>query len=111
MNSDQKVIQRIIRQALKEDQARADVTTRILIPEQERGHAQILVKEMAVVYGLDVVTQIFKSLDRHIKIFYFVKEGQQIKKGQRIAVIKGKARAILSAERTALDFLGFGYRN
>ncbi len=98
--------ERIIREALKEDIGRGDLTTNILVPPQAMAEAEIIMKEPAVICGMEIVSEVFKVLDRQVKIKILYPDGKFISKPQRVAVIKAKARAILTGERVALNFLG-----
>lgn len=95
----------LIRNALLEDMNNGDITTDNLIDEESVSTAEIMVKEDGVVAGLDVARQTFCLLDEHIDFVKLVKDGASVKKGDIIAKIKGKTRAILSGERTALNFI------
>ena len=95
----------IVNNALSEDAVRSDITTRILIPEDFNIHAEIVSKDKGVVCGLSIARLAFKLLDKNIKFVPNFKDGEAVKKGEVLAAIYGKARAILSAERTALNLL------
>lgn len=97
--------QQLIRNALKEDIGRTDITSRILIPPREELKAEILLKEDAVIAGLDIAKMIFKTLDKAVLFNAQCSDGSSQRAGKVIAALRGNARAILSAERTALNFL------
>jgi len=97
----------LIREALKEDIGRRDITTEFLIPIDKTVKAVILAKENCVICGIDVAKLVFNTLDKKIKFKSGLRDGTAVKKGKIIASLSGKARSILSAERTALNFLGF----
>ncbi|OGX43133.1 MAG: nicotinate-nucleotide diphosphorylase (carboxylating) [Omnitrophica WOR_2 bacterium RIFCSPLOWO2_12_FULL_50_9] len=99
-------INRIIEMALREDTARNDVTTNSLIDPRQIARAEIVVRQEAVVCGLDIVQRVFQKLDKSVKLRFFCKEGEKVRKDTRILLLKGKTRALLSGERTALNFLG-----
>lgn len=101
-----KHIKGLITQALREDIGYGDVTTRALIPRQLRVDAVIIAKQTGSIAGLDIAKAVFLQLDKDIKFKAFVQDGNKIKAGKKIARISGSARAILTAERTALNFLG-----
>ncbi len=82
-----------------------DITTDNLINEESISTAEISAKENGVVAGLNVAKQTFHLLDENIDFIKLVEDGASVKKGDIIARIKGKTRAILSAERTALNFM------
>ena len=96
-------IRSLIRLALEEDAASQDVTTQTLIPKKLIIEAQIRAKDRGVVCGLPFAEACFKLLDPKASFRFLIKEGQKVKSGQTLAVIRGKARAILSAERPALN--------
>jgi nicotinate-nucleotide pyrophosphorylase (carboxylating) len=95
----------IVRSALKEDIGTGDITTDTLIPFNKRVKAILIARDNLVVCGLDVAKLVFKTLDKDIKFRSLVKEGDFVKANKRLAVISGKARAILACERVALNFL------
>lgn len=95
----------IIRRALREDIGKKDITTELIIPKNKLIKAVLLAKEPCVVCGLDIARLVFQTKDNNIEFKPRVCEGEYIKKGRVIAKIKGEARAILTAERVALNFL------
>ena len=100
-----KNISKLISEALKEDGAGHDITTLALIPRDDASEAFIIAKTSGVIFGLAIAQMIFKNLDRLARCRFLCKEGQRAKSGQKIFHIKAKTRAILSGERTALNFL------
>ncbi len=103
---DLKKIDKIVRLALKEDCGAGDITTSLLVPAGLEVEASILVREPSVVCGLEFLKRTFLILDRTAEVSFLVAEGAKVKPGKVIAHIRGKARAILSGERVALNFLG-----
>ncbi len=99
------LINKIIAEALREDAAFGDITTNLLIKKDHVSKAQILIKEEAVICGLEVVKTVFKKLDRKIYFKTSFKDGHKVKKNTVVAVVTGKTRALLSGERVALNFL------
>ena len=95
-----------IRLALEEDLGAGDITTASIVPDDARAHARLVAKQEGIVAGLDVAEAVFLELDRSVSFKALVSEGSQISSGQVLAEIGGPAGAILSAERTALNFLG-----
>ncbi len=91
-------------QALAEDIGTGDVTA-ALIPADQQAKATIISRENAVICGIDWVNTCFHLLDKHIKIKWLVNEGEKISSNQLLCEISGNARALLSAERCALNFL------
>lgn len=99
------MVRQIIKQALKEDLVYGDITTNSLIPKEKKIEARIFSREDFVVCGINMAKQVFKALDKNAKIKLFYKDGDKVKALKTIIEIRAKARAILSAERVALNFL------
>jgi nicotinate-nucleotide pyrophosphorylase (carboxylating) len=95
-----------IRCALNEDIGPGDATTISIVPAEATMSGKIIAKQAGVVAGLDVVATTFRMLDENIDCSISVAEGQKVDDRQVLAVISGKARALLTGERTALNFLG-----
>jgi len=95
----------IIKQALKEDIGRRDITTESIIPKNKFVKAILLAKEDCVVCGLGLAGLVFKLKDKKIQFKPQVKDGQKIKKGKVLARLWGRAQSILTAERVALNFV------
>ena len=96
---------RLIKNALQEDIGSGDITSQIIIPKDKKVNAALLLKEKAVVCGLDIARQVFRAVDGSIKFQAKSKDGNLEKSGKIIARIQGNARSILRAERTALNLL------
>ncbi len=95
----------VIKNALQEDIGESDITTENMLPPTIKTVARIVANESCIVCGLPVVKEVFKQLDKNCVWRAKVADGDKVNKGQTIAVIKGNARAILTAERVALNFL------
>jgi len=95
----------LVESALKEDAADNDITTDCLVPKKSRAEAFFLAKEDLIICGLGISCLAFRQLDKNIKFKQYFSDGNSVKKGQVIATISGNARAILAAERVALNFL------
>jgi nicotinate-nucleotide pyrophosphorylase (carboxylating) len=95
----------LVRQALTEDLGSGDITTEALIGKDQTCAAVIRAKENGVICGLEVAAEVFRQLESRVRLIAKVREGRQVKKGQVIATLAGPARAILTGERTALNFL------
>ena len=93
-----------VARALAEDIGTGDLTA-ALIPAAQNAQATIISREDAVICGSDWVNACFHQLDNHIKIKWLVNEGEKISSNQLLCEISGNARALLSAERCALNFL------
>ncbi|MBI4972661.1 MAG: carboxylating nicotinate-nucleotide diphosphorylase [Candidatus Omnitrophica bacterium] len=100
-------IQDFVRLSLKEDIGRRDITTNVLIDKNKMVAAVLLAKESFIVCGLGVAALAFRLQDKNIKFKSLVKEGEFVRKEKVLARISGEARSILTAERTALNFLTF----
>lgn len=96
----------VIERALAEDIGAADATTDAIIPADAKLKARLLGKAGGVIAGLAIAEMTFQSLDERVRFESTLFDGDQIQAGQTIAEIEGPARAILTAERTALNFLG-----
>ena len=94
-----------IRAALQEDIPAEDVTTNAVVPAHQKARVQLLCKEEGIVAGLPVFVRAFALLNPSVQVELQVQEGQPVKPGQLVAVVEGSARALLSAERVALNFL------
>lgn len=95
-----------IKRALAEDIGSADVTTDAIVPIGSTLNAIIVAKQAGVVAGLDVVEATLSLLDDQVQFEGKVREGAQVTKGTVLANVSGSARALLTGERTALNFLG-----
>lgn len=99
-------LEKSIKSALREDlRTTGDITTDSIIPMGLKAKSFLLAKEDGRIAGLEVAMFVFKILDSRIKWKNLVKEGSVVKKGKRIAEIEGNYRALLTGERTALNFL------
>lgn len=95
----------LIRQALAEDIPDEDVTTNAVMPGPCPGEVDLLAKEDGVLAGLDVFTRVFTLLDPATRVEASVRDGDEVRAGDRLAVVRGDVRVLLSGERTALNFL------
>ena len=93
-----------VQQALKEDMGSGDVTA-ALIPAEKSATAQLICREKAILCGCNWFEMAFMVLNPEIQVQWFFKESQQINENDIVCEIKGNARHILTAERTALNFL------
>lgn len=101
------LIEEIIDRTLAEDLGRAgDVTTLATIPASARARAVIAAREAGVIAGSDLAIAAFRRMDQTIRFDTHLPDGTPINSGDVALVIEGPARAILSAERTALNFMG-----
>ena len=95
----------LVRNALAEDVGDGDVTTEATVSEDVRAHGLITQKQPGAIYGLDAAEAAFALLDPHATFQRHVTEGQWRESGP-VLDVTGQARALLTAERTALNFLG-----
>ncbi len=98
-------IDRYIMNALQEDITSEDVTTNAIMPEARQGKADLICKEDGIICGLEIFKRTFELLDDTAVFEAYVKDGDEVKKGQLMGVIKGDIKALLSGERTALNYL------
>lgn len=100
----QPYIQNQVRQALDEDVGDGDITAE-LIPESKTTTAEVISREPAVLCGKDWFNEVFTQLDSSIVIHWKKSDGDPVKTGEVLCEVVGSARSILTAERTALNFL------
>lgn len=101
------LVERAVLAALDEDLGAAgDITTDATIAADATGEAAIVARQSGVVAGLDLAEAAFEALDPGVRFTRIVADGGRVAEGGKIATVAGKTRALLSAERTALNFLG-----
>jgi nicotinate-nucleotide pyrophosphorylase (carboxylating) len=98
-------LKEIIRCALDEDIQPGDVTTQAVIPGTVLCRGKFLVKAAGVIAGLNVAENVFKMIDDKTEFKILIQDGNKVKAGDIVAEVKGRAASILTAERTALNFL------
>jgi nicotinate-nucleotide pyrophosphorylase (carboxylating) len=96
----------LVRRALAEDVGRGDVTSEATIPMGASASGRIVARERGIVAGLPIAELAFRLLDPAVQFDSTVKDGERVEAGVTLATIRGNARALLTAERTALNFLG-----
>jgi nicotinate-nucleotide pyrophosphorylase (carboxylating) len=99
-------LERIVHAALAEDVGAGDVTTEATVPADAMGTAALLVKEAGIVCGLRAAEVVFGALDPEIEFEAFAQDGDAVEAPALVARVSGSARAILTGERVALNFLG-----
>lgn len=99
------LIEKHVKQALEEDIGFEDITTDNLVSEDDKLECTLNSRVDGVFCGRDVFQCVFEVLDKNIDIKFYFKDGDEIKKGDKIADIKGSARAVLTGERTALNYV------
>ncbi len=99
-------IDQTVKVALAEDLGDAgDITCKALIPEHIQSTAYIVARADGVVSGLPCALAAFRTVDETLMVTFHKKDGDVVKQGEEIATVEGRARSILTAERTALNFL------
>lgn len=98
-------VDNLIKTALLEDINYVDITTDYLIPEDQENEAKFLAKADGVLCGIEVALRVFTLIQPNFQYEVFIHDGEEVKKGDIIAKIKGKTRTILKGERTALNLL------
>jgi nicotinate-nucleotide pyrophosphorylase (carboxylating) len=97
----------LIRRALEEDLGRAgDLTSDAILPHNLRGEARIVARAAGRLAGLPMALSAFRILDPQVEIETCVADGEDVEAGAVLAIVRGPARTLLSAERTALNLLG-----
>lgn len=91
--------------ALAEDIGSGDVTSLYFIPEENRACAFIAVRQDGVVSGVELAARVFSSVDESLNVEILVADGSRVAKGALLIRVEGSARSILTAERTALNFI------
>lgn len=95
----------LILSALKEDITSEDVSTNSVMPHPQAGEVDLICKEDGIICGLQVFERTFMLLDENTKVEFFVKDGDEVKKGDLMAKVYGDIRTLLCGERTALNYL------
>ena len=100
VNADQ-----LIMSALQEDITSEDITTNSVMSHYQLGEVELICKEDGVIAGLDVFKRVFTLLDESTEVTFTCKDGDRVRKGEKLGIIRGDIRVLLSGERTALNFL------
>ena len=101
------VIEPLVRMALAEDLGRAgDITSDSTVPESTRAVVVIAAREEGRIAGMDIAEAAFRMVDPTLVITRLIREGADVKKGDEVMKVEGRARSILTAERVALNFMG-----
>lgn len=95
----------LLRQALEEDAAWHDRTTYATVPGRFPARGEIIAKGDGILAGLPVAAEVFKLMDKRCRLIAKVKEGTRVRKGMKVAELRGFARPLLSGERVALNLL------
>lgn len=95
----------LILSALKEDITSEDITTNSVMRKYAAGEVELICKEDGIIAGLEVFKRVFELLDCNTEVVFNCKDGDEVKCGQKLGLVKGDIRVLLSGERTALNFL------
>lgn len=95
----------LILSALKEDITSEDITTNSVMPEYKLGEVELICKEDGIIAGLEVFKRVFTLLDENTEVTFNCKDGDRVTNGQKLGIVKGDIRVLLSGERTALNYL------
>ena len=95
----------LVLSALKEDVTSEDVTTNAVMPTAQAGEVDLVCKEDGVICGLQVFRRAFELLDENTEFEFYVQDGDEVKKGQLMAKVRGDIRTLLVGERTGLNYL------
>ncbi|ANY14944.1 carboxylating nicotinate-nucleotide diphosphorylase [Bordetella pseudohinzii] len=106
-NLPQVMLEPLVRAALLEDLGRAgDITSDAIVPAEARGQTRLVARQPGVLAGLELARLAFRLIDPEIRFQVLLADGARLAPGSEIALIEGPARGMLTAERTALNFLG-----
>lgn len=100
MNADEMILS-----ALREDITSEDISTNSVMRDFCMGEVELICKQDGVIAGLEVFKRVFELLDEKTEIVFNCKDGDSVKNGEKLGVIRGDIRVLLSGERTALNFL------
>ncbi len=95
----------LIMNALKEDITSEDITTNSVMREFQMGEVELICKQDGIIAGLDVFKRVFELLDSSTEVSFNVKDGDFVKNGDKIGIVRGDIHVLLSGERTALNYL------
>ena len=95
-----------VKRALEEDIGNGDATTNRIVPDDAVLHGQIIAKQDGVIAGLEIAKAVFHELNREVIFDEAVADGDRVTRRMLISEVKGSARALLTGERAALNFLG-----
>lgn len=100
MNADEMILA-----ALREDITSEDISTNSVMRDYRLGEVELICKEDGVIAGLDVFKRVFELLDPTTEVSFTCKDGDTVKKGEQLGLVRGDIRVLLSGERTALNYL------
>ncbi len=99
------IVRRAVRAALEEDLGPGDITSRLVLDAHTTARGIVIAREPVTVAGLPVAREVFHQVDPALEIEAGCEDGDELAAGARVATVRGSARSILAAERTALNFL------
>ncbi len=105
MNLPQFITDEIIERALREDINYVDAATDYLLDDDDVSTARFVAKASGILCGIDIAVRVFEMLDKDVKVQINIRDGGKVEKGDVIAVVTGRTKAILKAERTSLNIL------
>ena len=98
-------ITKLINNAFDEDLGDGDHTSLATIPADAKGKVELLAKDEGIIAGVEVASMVFKQLDKNLDVDILIEDGTKIVPGDIILTVVGSSQSILSAERTALNFI------
>lgn len=90
---------------LQEDIGDGDHTSLATIPANAKGKAHLLVKEPGIIAGVSIAEELFRLYDKNLKVELLIHDGAKVKKGDKVFIVEGSSRSILSMERTVLNIM------
>jgi nicotinate-nucleotide pyrophosphorylase (carboxylating) len=102
---DTQIVDEVVRRALSEDVGTGDITTLLAVPDGLEAVGDFIATQPGVLAGMPVVERVFYWVNPTVRLERMVKEGQHFEAGAVLAQVRGEARALLTAERVALNFL------
>ena len=98
-------VDELLLQVLREDITSEDLTTNSVMRGPKKGTVQLICKQDGIIAGLFVFRRVFELLDKAVEVEFFCQDGDEVKKGDLMAVVTGDIRVLLSGERVALNYL------
>ena len=98
-------VDHLLMQALQEDITSEDITTNSVMRAPQAGEVHLICKQDGIIAGLQIFERVFQLLDDTVTVEFFCEDGDAVKSGQLMAVVRGDIRALLSGERVALNYL------
>ena len=105
MKPDKKEVERLLKDALREDIGAGDITTNILVNKRDQGKARIILNQEATICGTHILKEVFQKISPKCKIKISIRDGKEGRRGDTVAYIQGPIHAILTGERAALNIL------